>query len=233
MEDRIWKIVLLGKSGAGRSSLANTIFGQEDDFDVTHSSTSATKSYQTKTKTINGRILQLTKAPGLQDTDSDNAELLTCIEEFAPGSHAFLIVLKVEAFTVQEQAVVALILKYLSEEALKFTTVVFTHGDQLPEGTKIEDWARENNHLSSLVDKCGGRCHVFDNKYWNDSQDPYRNNQFQITELLNSIEETLKGNQGRVYTKEMLNSAPEIRESCCRMNLQSLLCCCFGYNKIS
>uniref|UniRef100_A0AAV2KJZ6 AIG1-type G domain-containing protein n=1 Tax=Knipowitschia caucasica TaxID=637954 RepID=A0AAV2KJZ6_KNICA len=59
---------------------------------------------------------------------------------------------------------VDLILKYFSEEALKYTTVVFTHGDELPEDMEIKEWIRENKALNTLVQKCGGRCHVFDNK---------------------------------------------------------------------
>ncbi|KAK7909951.1 hypothetical protein WMY93_014635 [Mugilogobius chulae] len=133
-----------------------------------------------------------------------SSELLKCIEECAPGPHAFLLLLKVEKYTRQEQAVVDVILKYFSEEALKYTTVVFTHGDNLPETEKIEDWARKNEKLKLLIEKCGGRCLVLDNKYWDNKQDPYRNNQVQIRELLNTINITVEKNGGSCYTNKML-----------------------------
>lgn len=78
--------------------------------------------------------------------------------------------------------------------------MVFTHGDQLDDGTKIEDWASENETLKTLIEKCGGRVHVFDSRYWNNTQDPYRNNENQVTALLNTIDETVRKNGGKYYT---------------------------------
>ncbi|KAK7910155.1 hypothetical protein WMY93_014839 [Mugilogobius chulae] len=148
-------------------------------------------------------------SPGVFDTDpkrSDRSpEILKSIKKCSPGVHAFLLVLKVERYTIQEQAVVDLILKYFSKEALKYTTVVFTHGEDL-RGMKIKDWVNQNEALSSLVQKCGGRCHVFDHSHWNNSQDSYRNNQVQVTELLKRIEETVKKNGGKCYTNEMIQN---------------------------
>ncbi|KAK7879251.1 hypothetical protein WMY93_033970 [Mugilogobius chulae] len=67
-----------------------------------------------------------------------------------------------------------------------------------------------------LVQKCGGRCHVFDNKYWNKNQDEdpnsqdkvYRNNQYQLQQLLQTIDRTVEENGG-VYTNEMLQKVHE------------------------
>ncbi|KAK7909357.1 hypothetical protein WMY93_014041 [Mugilogobius chulae] len=207
------RIVLLGKNGSGKSSLANTLFGDKDSFNVRHSSNSGTKLCVSETKTIYGRDVQLVDTPGFFDTDPRSTELrleiLKCIVECAPGPHAFLLVMRLERFTILEQMSVALMLKYFSAEALKYTTVVFTHGDDLPEGMKIEDWVNENEDLKDLVQKCGGRCHVFDNKYWNNSQDKvYRNNQYQLQQLLQTIDRTVEKNGGH-YTNEILKEVYE------------------------
>ncbi|XP_072314822.1 GTPase IMAP family member 8-like [Eucyclogobius newberryi] len=202
------RIVLLGKTGAGKSSLANVIYGEEGKFKESASANSETKECCAKDKSINGRLIRLIDTPGLFDTDLNSTELcpdiLRCIEECAPGPHAFLLVLKVERFTPHEQEVVQAILKHFSDEALKYTTVVFTHGEQLDKGQKIKDWVYENEALRSLVLKCGGRCHVFDNKHWNNSQDSYRNNQVQVTELLRTIEETVREKNWKHYTNSFL-----------------------------
>ncbi|XP_045919870.1 GTPase IMAP family member 7-like isoform X1 [Micropterus dolomieu] len=204
------RIVLLGKTEVGKSSLANTIFGEEL-FDIDQSLNSETRKCQAETKSVSGRGITLIDTPGFFDTDRSEEELkseiVSCITKCAPGPHAFLIVLKVEKVTEQEQAVINKISQYFSEEAFKYATVVFTHGDQLREGWKIEDFVCKNKFMNDLVKKCGGRCHIVDNKYWNKiPKDKYRSNRFQVEELLNTIDKMVMENNGSCYTNEMLQA---------------------------
>ncbi|CAB1345448.1 unnamed protein product [Coregonus sp. 'balchen'] len=204
------RIVLLGKSGGGKSSAGNTIFGQGDVFLADSNSTSATQICKAQTKNIKGRNITLIDTPGLFDTDIPKENLkpiiVKCITECAPGPHAFLIVLKVERYTVHEKEAVANIEKYFSPEAFKYATVLFTHGEQL-NGLTIEKFVQQNAELNKLVEKCGGRYHVIDNKYWNTSQQGRHSNQYQVAELLNTIEKMVTENRGRFYTNEMLQEA--------------------------
>ncbi|XP_075948313.1 GTPase IMAP family member 7-like [Anarhichas minor] len=208
------RIVILGRTGTGKSSVANTIVGEEL-FKIGDTANSETSECRAETKPVNGRNITLIDTPGFFDTDRPEEELkseiVKCITEFSPGPHAFLIVFKVERFTKQEQAVITKINQYFSEDVFKYVTVLFTHGDQLKDGQTIEDFVHNNKLVSDLVKKCGGRCHVIDNKYWkNNQQDEYRSNQFQVKELLNTIEKMIEANKGSCYTNEMLQAVEEM-----------------------
>lgn len=202
------RLILLGKSGAGKGSLANTIFG-EKVFSINSSPLSDMSPSCAETRSIDGRRITLIDTPGFFDTERSEEEMkpqmLKCIIECTPGPHAFLIVLEVEKFTVHEQAVIEKILQSFSEEAFKYSIVVFTHGDQLPDDTSIKEFVKQNTNLNHLLQKCGGRCHVVDNKYWKTGDgNTYRSNKFQVAELLNSIDKMIEGNKGSYYTNDML-----------------------------
>ncbi|XP_042071978.1 uncharacterized protein LOC106632562 [Haplochromis burtoni] len=208
LESTTMRLVLLGKTGAGKSHLGNNILGEEL-FATYDSPNSGTMKCQTETKTVSGRSITLIDTPGFFDTGRSEEdlkpEIMSCMTECAPGPHAFLIVLQVGRFTEHEQAVITKIVQYFSDEALKYAVVVFTHGDQLDKNIKIEDFVSQNKNLSDLVSKCGGRCHVFDSKHWNNNQpNNYRSNQFQREELLKTIEKMVVEKNGGYYTNKML-----------------------------
>ncbi|XP_063750464.1 GTPase IMAP family member 7 [Eleginops maclovinus] len=207
------RIVILGKTGVGKSSVANTIFG-EQLFKTNNTAISETSKCQSKMKTINGRSITLIDTPGFFDTAISEEELkpeiLRCIIECAPGPHAFLIVLEVRKFTEQEQAVIENISQYFTEEVFQYATVLFTHGDQLDEGQTIKEYFHQNQLMNELLENCGGRCNVIDNKYWkNNQQDEYRSNQFQVKELLKTVDQMVEANKGSCYTNQMLQTMEE------------------------
>ncbi|KAK7910387.1 hypothetical protein WMY93_015071 [Mugilogobius chulae] len=212
----VGRVVRLILKGIGQVPVFNLNRWRAKNFGLEPNRTSAQMpllTCQSVTRRVHDRNIQLVDPPGFFDTDPEstdtNSELLKGLTQCAPRPHAFVLVLKVERYTQQEKNVVQTIVEYYSDKIFKYTTVVFTHGGCLQEGLKIEDWVCENEALSSLVQKCGGRCHVFDNRYWNNSQDTYRNNQHQVTELLKTIEQTVEKNEGGYYTSKLLQDLTE------------------------
>ncbi|XP_030609781.1 uncharacterized protein LOC115797358 isoform X2 [Archocentrus centrarchus] len=194
---QMYRIVLLGDTRAGKSSLANTMFG-EDVFKGDNT------ECQAESKSVHGRRITLINTPDLfspgRSEEELKPEILRCITEFPPGPHAFLIVLKVDKSTEQQQeAVIEKICQYFPEEAFKYAAVVFTQDDS--EGMKIQDFIDKNKCLSDLVKKCKSRFHTINNYK---QQGDNISNQSQVAELLNTIKQIVEENKGRCYTSKML-----------------------------
>ncbi|KAK9972323.1 hypothetical protein ABG768_025638 [Culter alburnus] len=135
----------------------------------------------------------------------------------------FTIVLKVGRYTGQEMEIVDKIVEYCGEDTFNHSVVLFTHGEQL-EGQTIEEFVKMSPKLQELVDKCGGRCHVIDSKYWKKRQMGYRSNRVQVKNLLETIEQKLKDNKNSCYTNELLQIVEEeIQEEMKNVNEVNLL----------
>lgn len=199
MQNNKINIVLLGKTGVGKSSSGNTILGAEL-FKRGRSLSSVTKTCSKKQCTIEEKDVSVIDTPGIFDTTLEEKELAKEIAHSVflskEGVHAFLFVLPFGRFTKQEAVILKQIQCIFGKEILKYVIILFTYGDDV----EMVDFDSEIKNNKILCETVGDsmKCHVFNNKD--------QSNRGQVTDLLKVIDSMVQQNGG-LYTNEMYKLA--------------------------
>ncbi|XP_057196754.1 GTPase IMAP family member 8 isoform X2 [Triplophysa rosa] len=184
-------LVLLGYGEAGKSSAGNTVLGKQA-FGSGRTSRCVLKHGEVARQT-----LSIVDTPGwwkhlpIEDTpELHKEELVRSLSLSAPGPVAFILVLRVDcSFQERERKVMEDHLKLLGSPVWDHSMILFSFGDLLGDRGIEQHIECEGQALQWLVDRCGNRYHVFNNKVKGESH--------QVRELLEKIEEMFALSGGR------------------------------------
>ncbi|XP_034566667.1 GTPase IMAP family member 7-like isoform X2 [Notolabrus celidotus] len=195
-QDQGVKIVMIGRTKAGKSATGNILLGRIV-FKSVISTSSVTQECQIGRGTPEEQSLTVIDTPGLfGGTTSDSSDppekvmeaIKECMQLAPPGPVVYLVVLQLGTLTEREQQTVKIIQRSFGREAAHYTVALFTRGDDLRNaGDTIEEYIGANPDTRDFIRECLGGYQVFDNEDVNSPQ---------VTELLRKITAIVQRNGG-------------------------------------
>ncbi|XP_030583157.1 uncharacterized protein LOC115778917 [Archocentrus centrarchus] len=198
------RLVLIGRSGSGKSVAGNNILGQEAFETCPDSLAAVTRQCEKKKALVEGRRVAVVDTPDWFNSectpDEVRALMSSCVALSTPGPHVFLLCVPLDQPAKTElQALRAMEAIFGPEAVQRHTLVLFTHADQLRASGKAENnnveayIAGQRGDLLKLVEKCGDRFHVMETERGGRER-------INVAELLEKVEQTVKEAGGRYYS---------------------------------
>lgn len=159
------RLVLLGTIGCGKTHSGDTILGTASRV----SGYTSPRICHKRQGQSEGRMLTLVETPrwywsGGRLEATVRRETARALSLTAPGPHAFLLLIPVGQFTEVEGRVPSQMEEMFGQGVLRHTLVLLTCGDYLM-GKETEEYlAGEGPGLKEVLDRCGGRYHVINNR---------------------------------------------------------------------
>ncbi|CAG8566532.1 uncharacterized protein OCT59_025889 [Rhizophagus irregularis] len=203
-------ILLIGKTGAGKSTLANTLV-EKEIFKTSDNSDSSTQICQSALVRLNGKEYNLVDTPGIFDTRKPDDEVLNeiarSIVQCSHGITAILFVMAGGRYTKEQKITTDTILRFLGrEESCRHVIVVFTKCRKRQ--TKDRHFMEEsfNDDLKSFLDKVGNRWVISpDPEIFDEPNDPV------VERHMNDLRSYI-GLMPKPYTTELFDKVRIARE---------------------
>ncbi|XP_049577021.1 uncharacterized protein [Syngnathus scovelli] len=202
------RLVLIGRSGAGKSAAGNAILGHDVFESRPDSLVAITEECIKKKAVVAGRRVAVVDTPDWfhseRTPDEVRSQISSCVALSSPGPHAFLLCVPTDQPAKMElQALCTLETVFGPDVVGKHTLVLFTHADLLKKSGKagkddIETYiASRRDDLLKLVEKCGDRFHVLE-------RGGHGGN---VEELLEKVEQIVTEAGGECYSSPAFQEA--------------------------